>query len=175
LFLTMRTVSYWHSLMRRRTVFKYWSDSGAQAHVHAYIRFEWDFTFYLTLAYKEREVILGGLSEIQYKTCIEFYIFNHTSALDGYDYVYITKAKRGCWSHIGRVGRGQQVCKLLLLSWYWVYYILVFIVVSIPAVPSSNPGIVFPNFCPIPVPRRSYFRTSIFLNLLEKSMKFSKK
>lgn len=50
--------------------------------------------------YKERKVILGGLSEIQYKTCIEFYVFNNTNILYGYDFVYITK-KRGCWSHIG--------------------------------------------------------------------------
>jgi len=70
--------------------------------------------FYLFLfiyfpAYKERRTILGGLDEIQSKTCIDFYVFNHTHALDGYDYVYITKARTGCWSHIGRVGGGAQV------------------------------------------------------------------
>ncbi|CAL8143082.1 unnamed protein product [Orchesella dallaii] len=62
-----------------------------------------------TYSYKEHSTIIGGLNEIQEKTCVEFELYDDEASLHGKDYVYITRTtKRGCWSYIGRIGRGKQ-------------------------------------------------------------------
>jgi len=66
-------------------------------------------SFRLISAYKEHGIIVGGLHEIQEKTCVEFDIYDNEAEVEDKDFVYINKnTKRGCYSYIGKIG-GKQV------------------------------------------------------------------
>jgi hypothetical protein len=64
------------------------------------------------IAANEVSIIIGGLTELQEKTCVDFYKYTEAQLVK-YDYVFISKnADMGCWSWIGRTHSGKQELKL---------------------------------------------------------------